>query len=178
MFARAGADDGVKVGVELMIVGAPTQGGKRPKLGAATVLEVFPKLARISLDAAAAGAPGERSVVLGGTPAAAVKPPEVKGPEVKDAEVKKPAGKVMLSAALNLVQDPRRAVRLRNNGSFAFTRCSVLIPGQRQADFASLPAGMSREIVLENFAENPSAAVLENQVRLTCAQGSITLPVQ
>ncbi len=83
-----------------------------------------------------------------------------------------------LNASMILVQEPSRAVRLKNNGSFSFTRCSILIPGQRQADFANLPAGMSREIVLANFADAPSAPVLENQVRLTCAQGSITLPAQ
>ena len=167
-FARAGSEDGLKVGVELKVVGPQNKDGKRPLLGAATVLEVFPKMARLSLDDAAAHAPGERAVALESVA------------EVKPVDTKKPAPgvKVALNAALNLVQEPRRAVRLKNNGSFTFTRCSVLIPGQRQADFASLPAGMSREIMLDAFAENRSAPVLDNQVRLTCAQGSITLPAQ
>ena len=37
---------------------------------------------------------------------------------------------------------------------------------------------MSREILLEAFVVNPSAPALDNEVRLTCAQGSITLPAQ
>lgn len=89
-----------------------------------------------------------------------------------------PRAKGALSASLALVQLPKRAVRLKNTSGGAFTRCSVVIPGQRQVDFKSLPAGMSREINLDQFAENPAAPALDNQVRLTCAQGSITLPVE
>ena len=171
VFARAGAEDGVKVGVEAQIVGAQTKGGKRPHLGAATVLEVFPKMARLSLDDSAAAASGEKWISLDVA--------EGK-PDPKPADVKKPAPgvKVALNATLLLVQAPRRAVRLKNNGAFGFTRCSVLIPGQRQTDFPSLPAGMSREILLEAFVVNPSAPALDNEVRLTCAQGSIALPAQ
>jgi eukaryotic-like serine/threonine-protein kinase len=164
---RAGSDDGLKVGIELKIVGAPNKDGKHPLLGTATVLEVFPKMARLSLDDAAARAAGEKSAALSEAAAAVV-------------DTKKPAPgvKVALNALLNLVQDPVRAVRLKNTGAFAFTRCTVLIPGQRQVEFASLPAGMAREITLDKFGQNPSAAVLDNEVRLTCAQGSITLPAQ
>ena len=168
--ARAGSEDGLKVGVELKVVGAQSNDGKHPLLGAATVLEVFPKMARLSLDAAAARAPGEKWVALDGPKAAEVKPPTEKKPA--------PGVKVALNATLALVQLPRRAVRLKNNGGFTLTRCSVFIPGQRQADFASLPAGMAREIVLEQFSVSPSAPALDNEVKLSCAQGSITLPAQ
>jgi hypothetical protein len=174
VLARAGSDDGLSVGVEVRIVGAAGLDGKRPLLGKATVLEVFPKMARLSLDEAAARATGEKSVAL----EVAVVKPAAPVVEVKRVDGPKPGVKVALNAQLNLVQEPKRAVRLKNNGSFTFTRCSVIIPGQRQADFASLPAGMSREIVLDHFVENTSAAALENQVRLNCAQGSITLPAQ
>lgn len=169
MLVRAGTEDGVKVGVELKIVGPAGADGKRPLLGTATVLEVFPKMARVSLDPAAASASGERSAALG----AVAEPP-------KPVDAKKPAPgvKVPLNAFLILVQEPGRAVRLKNNGSFGFTRCSVFIPGQRQADFKSLPAGMSREIMLDAFVENRGAPALNNEVQLRCAEGSITLPAQ
>ncbi len=167
LFARAGTEDGLKVGIEVRIVGAQTNDGKRELLGRATVLEVFPKMARLSLDGPALKAPGERFVVL---ETAAAKPADAKRPA--------PGVKVGLNAALSLVELPVRAVKLKNNGTFTFNRCTVLVPGQQQIEFKTLGPGMARELVLSEFRQNPSADVLNNEVRLRCAQGSVTIAVQ
>jgi serine/threonine protein kinase len=169
LFVRAGSDDGLKIGVELKVVGAPTIDGKRPHLGAATVLEVFPKMARLNLDESAAGSTGDRFASL-----------DLGMPEVKPGAEKKPAPgvKVRLSATLQLVAAPKRAVRFKNTSNFTFTNCWITIPGQRKALVKSLPQGFERELVLEMFTVDRGAPDLNNEVRLDCTQGSLTLPAQ
>jgi len=80
-YARAGTPEGLVVGQTLVIVSAPQPGGARTKLGTGTVMEVFPKMSRLALDAEAAAFSGERFVAIG----------EVKelAPPSTDLEVKK-----------------------------------------------------------------------------------------
>ncbi len=90
----------------------------------------------------------------------------------------KPSGKARLNVTLALVSLPKRAVRLANLGKQTLTKCTVYIPGQRANGFKSLPGGMSREIGLELFNDDPTAPNLGNEVQMVCAQGSITLPAE
>jgi serine/threonine-protein kinase len=64
-YARAGTPDGLVVGQTLAIVSGPAADGKRTKLGTGTVMEVFPKMARLALDADATAATGDRFVAIG-----------------------------------------------------------------------------------------------------------------
>ncbi|MBL8920305.1 MAG: serine/threonine protein kinase [Myxococcaceae bacterium] len=64
-YARAGTPEGLVVGQTLTIVSGPTADGKRTKLGTGTVMEVFPKMARLALDAEASAASGDRFVAIG-----------------------------------------------------------------------------------------------------------------
>ncbi|MCA2978835.1 MAG: hypothetical protein INH37_11155 [Myxococcaceae bacterium] len=64
-YVRAGQGDGLVVGSTLVIVGAPQPDGKRTQLGTGTVMEVFPKMARVALDDAAGRATGARFAALG-----------------------------------------------------------------------------------------------------------------
>ena len=83
-----------------------------------------------------------------------------------------------LRATIQWVSTPQRAMRLKNVGSFPFSHCSVVVPGQLEAELKSLSPGFEREFVLSQFTADPRAPNLNNQVRLTCAQGSIFLPAQ
>src|SRR4051812_4307355 len=60
-FARAGSEQGLKVGSALIVLG-PTIGDtqERRRVGTATVLEVWGSLARVSLDADASKASGAK----------------------------------------------------------------------------------------------------------------------
>lgn len=71
-YARAGQPDGLVVGQTLVIVSGPLADGKRTRLGTATVMELFPKMARVALDDAAGKASGERFVAIGEVKAVAV----------------------------------------------------------------------------------------------------------
>lgn len=86
-YVRAGQGDALVVGSTLVIVGAPGSDGKRQQLGTGTVMEVFPKMARVALDEAAAGAQGPRFAALGDVKVTAPPPaPGVAGSvEVKKA---------------------------------------------------------------------------------------------
>ncbi len=65
IYARAGKPEGLVVGQTLVIVSGPQSDGKRTKLGSGTVMEVFPKMARLALDAEATKASGDRFVAIG-----------------------------------------------------------------------------------------------------------------
>ncbi|MDP1916289.1 MAG: serine/threonine-protein kinase [Myxococcales bacterium] len=84
-YVRAGQGDGLVVGSTLVIVGAPGSDGKRQQVGAGTVMEIFPKMSRVALDAAAAQAQGARFAALGDVKVTA--PPKWGGPA--SVEVKK-----------------------------------------------------------------------------------------
>ncbi len=105
-YVRAGQGDGLVVGTTLVIVGPPKADGKRPQLGTGTVMEVFPKMSRLALDADAAKAPGERFVAVG---------------EVKEL------------AVVSNTLEVKRAVELFADGDKQYVRAGQpdgLVPGQ------------------------------------------------
>lgn len=172
-FVRAGSDDGLKKGAEVKVVGAAVDGNQRPHLGAATVLEVFPKLARLSLDASAARAPAPLFVVLAGAPASPNAPAATApatGPHS--------SGKKRFSAELQLQWAPLKAVVVHNTSSFAWHGCTITIPGKQVFHQKGVPAGFKREFPLAQFAVEPSAADLQNEVRIACAEGQLTVPAK
>jgi eukaryotic-like serine/threonine-protein kinase len=105
-YVSAGQGDGLVVGSTVVIVGPPQADGKRQQLGTGTVMEVFPKMSRVALDAGAAKAQGERFVAVG--------------------EVKEVAG---VSNTLEV----KRAVELFADGDKQWVRAGQpdgLVPGQ------------------------------------------------
>ena len=100
-------------------------------------------------------------------------PPEVTRAELLFAQAQKLAQKLGPAR-----QRAVEAYRLANHGKQPVTKCTVYIPGRRSNAFKSLPGGMAREISLELFGDDPNAPDLGNEVRLVCAQGSITMPAE
>lgn len=82
-FVRAGSSRGLEMGSVLMVVGPPMKGSKRRRLGEATVVEVWPELARVNLDAGARAEPGKHFAVL---PEAPAKPEAPAEPVAAEAE--------------------------------------------------------------------------------------------
>ncbi len=109
-YVRAGQGDGLVVGGTLIIIGAPGSDGKRQQVGSGTVMELFPKMARVALDAAAAQAQGARFAALG---------------DVKVTAPSKPGGPVSIEV--------KRAVELFTDANKTYARAGTpdgLVVGQ------------------------------------------------
>ncbi len=98
----------------------------------------------------------------GAAPAAAVEPSPP------------PPAQPKMQASLQWVATPKRAVRVKNTGPAAISGCQLTVPGQRRVELKSLAPGLEREFVLGQFKPDRSAPSLSNEVRLDCAQGSVS----
>lgn len=174
---------GLAVGDELKVVG-PRRGGKHLRLGTATVMEVWPGLARLALDVDEAGASGKRYVVApegtvapvtaaaqveGGQDSAPV-PAEPAAPQVDLAAGRpkvKLMGSVSVSGILMLTQ-----FQITNTNDFPWTDCQVFLPGRRSAYFAKLGSRKKRTLMIGDFRDNRSAEVVpRDRLHLVCQEG-------
>ena len=118
------------------------------------------------------------STVDAGPIAVAVAPTFDAGPAAATARPTPLPIKARLSVSVSEVATPKRAVRLKNTGGGAMTGCWITIPGQLKVELQSLPPGFEREFVLDQFKPVASAAKLNDEVRIDCAQGSVTVPIR
>ncbi len=183
-FIRAGSDQGIEMGVALDVFAG--KAGARKKAGTATVMEVFPALARVSLDAAAAAAAekGPRFVLL--PQKDGVAPPPPPPPSSPAAPKRRPAG-----AGTDAVADPTQAdklighaeyggvgvwavVTLYNDSAFDWVDCSVtLAPSGGKYRLEKLRAHDHERIARIRF-EGINDAYDPTTATVSCVIGSAT----
>ncbi len=158
-FARAGTDQGLKVGAAVTVLG-PTIGDtqERRRVGTATVLEVWESLSRVSLDAEASKESGPKFLELG----------KGKAPKAAGAP-EDPAAKVGLKGRATL-RGPR--LTLYNDSGSAWTECELRLPSNRRYILKSLAAHDSEGIMLLRFAQDGVPRDLPaDSVKVKCDQG-------
>lgn len=181
-YVRAGSDQGIEKGVALDVVTG--KAGARKNAGTATVMEVFPALARVNLDAAAAGEKGTRFVLLPSKDGVAPPPPPP--PSSPAAPKRRPAG-----AGTDAVADPTQAdklighaeyggvgvwaaITLYNDSAFDWVNCSVtLAPSGGKYHLELLRARDHDRIARMRF-EGINDAYDPTTVTVTCLIGSAT----
>jgi serine/threonine-protein kinase len=176
-FVRGGATKGLEMGAVLAVVGPPQKGGKRKRLGEATVVEVWPTLARVSLDENAKAASGKRFAVL---PEAPAKPPEpqVAAPapaEPVPAPVSTPAveeKKPLVGSATFAGIGPFRSITLVNKDKRTWNGCTIALSGRLAYDFGALAPGGKRAALVRDFKINAKVDYLKKGLmRVTCEEG-------
>ena len=159
----------------------------RVLLGEAVVVEVTPELAKVVLNGPASQATGPRFVLLKekGLPAVvsapvAAKPVEVAKPATEAPKgtteaVKATPAAARMSASLKLQRAPRWQISVTNTSNFTWANCSVFIPGQRKWVLKSLSPTFIIDMPLNYFQPDPAAPLLNDEVEIRCAQGSVRL---
>ncbi len=176
LFVRAGAQAGLRVGDEVAILGARIGETKeRRRVGSAMVMEVWPSLARIAPDRAAASDKTPRKYAALSTPepvrsdaaASGLTPPPPPPP------AEEPTG--MVGHAWFKGAGPWKLLMLYNDGASGWSRCNLrLQPGEMSYHLPSLRAGDHEAIALSNFSgERPEQDI--TRVAVTCAEGSVTI---
>ncbi len=155
-FVRAGSEDGLAVGQSISVVGAD-----KAALGQAQVVEVWEHLARVELDASAAGkAPSARFAALGVRAGAGPSDVALKG-----------------RASLSGVGPVKRLV-VRNSGETAWSQCELRLPDNRRYLLSSLAAGTSDGVMLVKFSQDGVHRDVElRSVSVRCAQGAARFPL-
>jgi eukaryotic-like serine/threonine-protein kinase len=123
-YARAGTPDGLVVGQTLVIVSGPGSDGKRTRVGSGTVMEVFPKMSRLALDADATSATGDRFVAIG---------------EVK--EVAPPSNSIEVKKAVELFADGDTMYVRAGKSEGLIAGQELIIVGPKQDDAKRLKLG-------------------------------------
>ncbi len=182
-FIRAGSAHGVRVGMNLAIVGPAAEGGtERPSLGHASVMQVWEGIARVSLDSTAQASAGARFARLPSKasvnrpPRAPKAPPAVAQP-TQPAEprgpTRAPAGAGSTPAAVLVgeahIRFPKR-VAILNKSDIAWTGCSLTLNDGRQ--YSGFHVGPWRDDTVRIGAFIPDLDEVPTFVDVRCAQGS------
>jgi serine/threonine-protein kinase len=173
-YVRAGVNEGLVVGATLVITGPPVE-GKRLKVGTATVMEVFPTMARISLDAAANEAVAPRFAALAITSA---KDAGASGQAEKLPAATRTSPRGAMKGVIQLQTTPVWSVFLQNTSKFTWTQCTLFAPGQRRFAFASLIPQGRREFPVGLFVFDATVPQLNNEVQVGCKEGTIRISAQ
>lgn len=170
-YIRAGAAQGLEVGASVDILGDRMgDTDERSTVGTATVLEVWKNLARVSLDAAARSASGEKLARVGGThaggSASARKTPTGRAPAGL-------SGKVSVSGV-----GPARRIVVHNTGATAWRRCDVRLPSNKHYVLEELEPDSSEGIMLWRFTQDGvQHDVPTTHVQVKCANGESRFPL-
>lgn len=187
-FLRAGSASGLAVGTTVTVLGdkiAKTE--ERRRVGTATVMEVWPSLARVALDdAARADKAAKKFVSLGPAKAAAAQPPPPPPPPPPAADTgRKPlgaapppppsgntAGGPLKGHATFKGAGPWKLLGLFNDENFQWTNCLLTLPGNLTYKLASLRANDRESIALSNFQQHgPEIDTPQTSVTVKCAEG-------
>lgn len=179
-FVRGGSNTGLEMGTVLTVVGPPVKGDKRRKFGEATVVEVWPALARVSLDDEDARTTGGKRFVVVPEGLAAPKatklteaaapaptpPPEAAPPP--PAETRKPlVGRAAFSGI-----GPFRKINLFNTDTRTWNHCTVALVGRRSYDFGALAPGGTRGALVRQFRIDAQVPFLQaGYVAMLCDEG-------
>ena len=178
VFIRAGSNAGVQKGDQVTILGdliATTT--ERRRAGTAVVMEVWPTIARVSLDEAARAVSGKKMAVLEreGPPAAPAAPapaPNAPAPPPPPPTAR-PSG--LLGHATFRGAGPWKLLQLTNDGPFAWNNCRLGLPGALYYSLAQLKAGDHEAVALSNFVrEGKERDVPITNVKVTCVEGVAT----
>jgi eukaryotic-like serine/threonine-protein kinase len=188
LFIKAGSNNGLQVGSELTILGDKIAGtDERRRVGVATVMEIWPTLARLALDDAAKAdkAAKKFASLTAPAPAAKAPPPAQVKAEKKDAaaapSVPPPpppaAGGALSGHATFGGAGPWKLLRLWNDGDSSWSNCSLaLMPGNRVYKMPKLKAHDVESVALSNFVwKGPEVDVDHTWLDVKCAEGSAKL---
>ncbi|MCI0569293.1 MAG: hypothetical protein L0Y66_00935 [Myxococcaceae bacterium] len=168
-YIRAGTEQGLEVGDTVAIVGDRIgDTDERRTIGSASVLEVWKRLARVSLDAAARNSSGEKHARVGDARAStsARKAPS----EGVPAELQ---GRVWVSGV-----GPARRIVVHNTGDTAWRRCDVRLPSNKHYVLEGLEPDASEGIMLFRFTQDGVQHDLPTTfVHVKCANGEARFPL-
>ena len=187
-YVRAGTAAGLELGSMVTIWGdlIPTTTERR-RAGTATVMEIWPSLARINLDEAARAdktpkkfasfepkrRPGAAAAVTPPPP-----PPPTPAPAAADggrapAVAAAPTGGILRGRATFKGAGPWMVLTVWNEETFDWTKCSLSLPGNLVYSLAHLKAKDHESIALSNFVQQgPERDVPRDSVTVRCAQGA------
>ena len=186
-FLRAGSASGLAVGTTVTVLGdkiAKTE--ERRRVGTATVMEVWPSLARVALDDAARADKGAKKFVsLGPAKAPAVQPAQPPPPPPAADPGRKPQGAVPPPAPAGNTAGgalkghatfkgagPWKLLGLYNDENFPWTNCLLSLPGNLTYRLRSLRANDRESIALSNFQQQgPEIDTPQTSVTVKCAEG-------
>lgn len=180
-FVRVGSKQGLEMGSVLTVVGPPVKGGKRRKLGEATVVEVWPGLARVSLDEGARTESGKHFAVV---PDAPVKPEAPVEPVVAEAEAEAPAPvaettKPLVGRATFSGFGMFREVTLSNTDTRTWNKCKIALSKRRSYDFGALAPGGQRGALVRQFRIDANVPFLQKgRLYIQCDEGEATFYVR
>ncbi len=160
-YIRAGSSQGVGLGTSLSVVGPDD----RKVLGTATVLEVFPGMARVSLDDAATKASGKKYVRLTAAKQTTSAP---SGGDAAPA-----AGGLIGHAAFSGVGPAvGHKVVVYNDGAVEWTHCDLRLPTNLHYLLERLPAKQSESIMVFKFKQDGAAYDRPiDSITVKCSQG-------
>lgn len=171
VFMRAGANAGLTVGVAVVILGDPIPTThERRHVGTATVMEVWPSLARLSLDEAAkADKTAKKFAAVEKRP-----PPLAPSPPPLPPTAMQPASGLVGHATFNGAGRWKLLI-LSNDEAKGWTRCALRLPGNLVYLLDSLAGGDHESIALSNFElKGPERDLPIDFVTVSCLQGSGT----
>lgn len=192
-YVRAGTAMGLDLGAMVTIWGdlIPTTKERR-RVGTATVMEIWPSLARINLDDAARAdktakkfasfdakrRAGVAAVVSPPPPPPPPPPPSAnldggRAPLRDTAAPTSPAG-ILRGHATFKGAGPWMVLTLWNDESFDWSKCTVSLPGGLNYTLNQLKAGDRESIALSNFAQQGPERrdVPRDSVTVRCGQGA------
>ncbi len=184
-YVRAGTAMGLALGAQVTIWGEqiPTTKERR-RAGTATVMEVWPSLARINLDdSARADKTAKKFASFEGKARGNAPPPPPPAPPTPPAPP--PAPPVVAAAPERLPNGilrghatfkgagPWMVLTLWNDEVFDWTKCNVALPGGLVYTLNNLRAGDHDSIALSNFVQQgPQKDVPRDSVTVRCTQGA------
>ena len=179
-YMRAGVNDGLRIGMTVTVFGdliATTKEHRR--IGTATVMELWPSLARLNLDEASRAATGKKFAGVEGGGLAAVPPPApppAPAPRTPPAPAPPPSRSGQLAGrALYRGVGHWMALQLVNNDPFPWNNCLIELPGRLFYNLSGLRSGDHETIARSNFRqEGRDLDIPVTWVRVTCAEGAST----
>jgi hypothetical protein len=189
-YIRAGSASGLELGSMVTIWGdlIPTTKERR-RAGTATVMEIWPSLARINLDDAAksdkaakkfatfepkrrGGAAAQPTPPPAPPPAAAAPPPPPPPAAAPKPAAPTPGG-IIKGHARFKGAGPWMVLTLWNDEAFDWTKCQLSLPGGLIYTLNLLKAGDHESIALSNFVQQgPERDIPRESVTVRCLQGA------
>ena len=179
-FLYAGSNQGLAVGSQVVIVGQRIGNtAERRRVGIATVMEVWPTIARVHLDEAAQSARGERhawladpssapSAATATATATATAPPMVNAPASSSGSLVGHAELQGFGPAVG------HRLLVYNDGRTPWTQCDLRLPPTGHYHLTELNPGDSEAILVVKFVAEGSVEGPANALVVSCAQGQAT----
>ncbi|WP_071905553.1 serine/threonine protein kinase [Cystobacter ferrugineus] len=181
-FVPQGRNSGLTPGMVLQVVEAPTRDGKAKVLGEATVREVLPRRATLSLDESARGAAkSARFVVLPEPKETPEEPPRPPSTKTEPATPTRPAAPEPRQLNGRIAQRTGpfgKKIELTNTDNLTWSGCILVTQGRDMYKLGGMAPGGSREILLSAFEKGGREVpfVNSNRLGLFCTEGEREFP--